>query len=139
MDNDFILAYDLEYIMNNMGLAYIYKPCLGIINKYKGKQNYYEVLCTDMGFITDNNSFVSLMENPGEEYDLGNGFDGEMFALDFQSFDDMAKEFKKYPQLVQKLEAEDDRRKYYLLMNRQAEDEEYLTSLKFLSECLYHL
>lgn len=96
MDNDFILAYDLEYIMNNMGLAYIYKPCLGIINKYKGKQNYYEVVCTDMGFITDNNSFVSLMENPGEEYDLGNGFDGEMFALDFQSFDDMAKEFKKY-------------------------------------------
>ena len=50
--------------------------------------------------------------------------------------EEIAKEFKKYPQLVQKLEAEDDRRKYYLLMNRQAEDEEYLTSLKFLSECL---
>ena len=51
--------------------------------------------------------------------------------------EEIAKEFKKYPQLIQKLEAEDDRRKYYLLMNRQAEDEEYLTSLKFLSECLY--
>src|SRR5699024_388127 len=35
--------------------------------------------------------------------------------------EEIAKEFKKYPQLVQKLEAEDDRRKYYLLMNRQAE------------------
>lgn len=29
--------------------------------------------------------------------------------------EEIAKEFKKYPQLVQKLEAEDDRRKYYLL------------------------
>lgn len=96
MDNDFILAYDLEYIMNNMGLTYIYKTDLGVINKYKGKQNYYEVVCVDMGFITDNNSFVSLMENPGKEYDLGNTFDGEMFALDFKSFDEMTKEFKKY-------------------------------------------
>ena len=51
--------------------------------------------------------------------------------------EEIAREFKKYPQLMQNMSSEDDRTKYRLLMNRSADDEEYLTSLKFLSECLY--
>lgn len=51
--------------------------------------------------------------------------------------EEIAREFKKYPQLIQNMSSEDDRTKYRLLMNRSADDEEYLTSLKFLSECLY--
>ena len=51
--------------------------------------------------------------------------------------EEIAREFKKHPQLIRYLNSEDDRTKYQLLMNRGADDEEYLTSLKFLSECLY--
>ena len=51
--------------------------------------------------------------------------------------EEIAREFKKHPQIIQNLNSEDDRRKYQLLMNRGADDEEYLTALKFLSECLY--
>ena len=51
--------------------------------------------------------------------------------------EEIAREFKKYPQLMQNMSSEDDRTKYRLLMNRSADDEEYLTSLKFLSECLH--
>ncbi len=51
--------------------------------------------------------------------------------------EEIAREFKKHPQLAHNLDSDDDRKKYYLLMNRKAEDDEYLTSLKFLSECLY--
>ena len=51
--------------------------------------------------------------------------------------EEIAREFKKRPQMIQNLTSEDDRTKYHLLMNRNADDEEYLTSLKFLSECLY--
>ena len=51
--------------------------------------------------------------------------------------EEIAREFKKYPQLIQNMSSEDDRTKYRLLMNRSADDEEYLTYLKFLSECLY--
>lgn len=51
--------------------------------------------------------------------------------------EEIAREFKKHPQIIQNLNSEDDRTKYKLLMNRDADDEEYLTALKFLSECLY--
>ena len=51
--------------------------------------------------------------------------------------EDIAREFKKHTQIVQNLGSNDDRTKYDLLLNRKADDDEYLTSLKFLSECLY--
>lgn len=51
--------------------------------------------------------------------------------------EDIAREFKKHPEISQNLDSNDDRTKYDLLMNRKADDDEYLTSLKFLSECLY--
>ena len=51
--------------------------------------------------------------------------------------EDIAREFKKHPEISQNLDSNDDRTKYDLLMNRKADDNEYLTSLKFLSECLY--
>ena len=51
--------------------------------------------------------------------------------------EEIAREFKKHPQIIQNLYSEDDRTKYQLLINRNADDEEYLTALKFLSECLY--
>ena len=51
--------------------------------------------------------------------------------------EEIAREFKKHSRVIQALDSADDRDKYQLLMNRSAGDEEYLTSLKFLSECLY--
>lgn len=51
--------------------------------------------------------------------------------------EDIAREFKKHPEIAQNLDSNDDCTKYDLLMNREADDDEYLTSLKFLSECLY--
>ena len=46
--------------------------------------------------------------------------------------EEIAREFKKHPQIIQNLNSEDDRTKYKLLMNHDADDEEYLTALKFL-------
>lgn len=49
---------------------------------------------------------------------------------------EIAREFKKHPEVAGSLALDDDREKYTRLMNRRADEEEYLTSLKFLSECL---
>lgn len=51
--------------------------------------------------------------------------------------EEIAREFKKHSKIIEKLETEDDREKYELFMNRAADDREYLTALRFLSECLY--
>lgn len=48
----------------------------------------------------------------------------------------IAGEFKLHPDLLNALKTDDDRKKYSLLMNREADDAEYLTSLRFLSRCL---
>ncbi len=50
--------------------------------------------------------------------------------------EEIAREFKKHPEVAGSLALDDDREKYTRLMNRRADEEEYLTSLKFLSECL---
>ena len=46
----------------------------------------------------------------------------------------IAREFKKHPQIIQNLNSEDDRTKYQILINRNADDDAYLTALKFLTE-----
>ena len=50
--------------------------------------------------------------------------------------EEIAREFKKHPEVAGSLALDDHREKYTRLMNRRADEEEYLTSLKFLSECL---
>lgn len=51
--------------------------------------------------------------------------------------EEIAGEYKKHIEIIERLDTEDDREKYELFMNRAADEKEYLTSLKFLSECLY--
>ncbi len=92
--DDLKMFFDLGYVDSDtaLGLAYIYKPRYGLINKSIGMQNYYEVIDVDMGFKTSNNFFISVLKNSGEVISLGNDFSEDDFALDFKSFEELSKE-----------------------------------------------
>ena len=51
--------------------------------------------------------------------------------------EDIAREFNRHRNLSEGLETEEIRQKYHRFAAGTAEDDEYLTALKFLSECLY--
>ena len=51
--------------------------------------------------------------------------------------EEIAREFKRHDQILNLIEYPADREKYLRFAQMQANDEEYLTSLKFLSQCLY--
>ena len=89
-----ISNFSLSDIVNNLGITYIYKLRRGVINK--NPQDYYEVMWADIGFITEDNIFISLMNNVGEMYQMGNGFDDEEFAIDFKSFKELSNEYIGY-------------------------------------------
>lgn len=88
--------FNLSEIMKNMGLALIYKKRHGFVNKLKGVCDYYEVICTDMGFKIDNDIFVSLSNDVGEMFNIGLNENESMFAINFKTFDEMISEFKGY-------------------------------------------
>lgn len=52
--------------------------------------------------------------------------------------EELAREFKRHDELLPRLLYEEDREKYLRFIGRKAEAKEYLDSLKFLSECLFH-
>ena len=96
MSDNLINIFSLDEIVNNLGIGYIYKTKHGVINKLKGLQDYYEVECADLGFVTDDNTFISLMNGVGTTYQLGNGFDEEKFVIDFHSFSGLSKKNKAF-------------------------------------------
>ncbi len=51
--------------------------------------------------------------------------------------EEIGREFNRHSDLLEKLPATETREKYYRFAVQAARDEEYLTALKFLSECLY--
>ncbi len=46
-------------------------------------------------------------------------------------------EFRRHRFVMEVLELEEERRRYYALMNQSGEDRDYVTALQFLSSCLY--
>ncbi len=50
--------------------------------------------------------------------------------------EEVAREYKRHLVAMENLESEEDKEKYYRFANRKAAPEEYLTAVKFLSECL---
>ena len=50
--------------------------------------------------------------------------------------EEVAREYKRHLREAENLESQEDRDKYYRFVNRKAAPEEYLTAVKFLSECL---
>lgn len=126
-----ISNFSLSDIVNNLGITYIYKLRRGVINK--NPQDYYEVMCVDIGFITEDNIFVSLMNNVGEMYQMGNGFDDEEFAIDFNSFKELSNEYIGYePELF--LEKYKDKAGKFYTWNFEKKDFEEITDEAFLAK-----
>lgn len=96
MNQELIQAFSADYILNNLGIAYIYVPRRGVIKEGQGVRDYYEVECIDIGFRTDDYTFVSLMENVGEEFEFKNNFDGKKFAIDFKYISELCEEYGDY-------------------------------------------
>ena len=51
--------------------------------------------------------------------------------------EEIAREFQRHHELIEKLEPDELQQKYHRFAAGMASDDEYLTALKFLSECLY--
>lgn len=96
MKDSLINGFSLEEIVNTLGIGYIYKIRHGVINKLKGAQDYYEVVCADLGFLAADDIFISLMNDVGTTYQIGNGFDEDKFVIDFESFSDLSKKNKNF-------------------------------------------
>ncbi len=50
--------------------------------------------------------------------------------------EEIAREYKRHSNIAEQLESKQEQKKYQRFMDRNAEPEEYLTALQFLSECL---
>ncbi len=123
--------FSLDDIVNNLGIGYIYKTKHGVINKLKGSQDYYEVMCADLGFV-DDDIFISLMNDVGTTYQLGNGFDEDKFVIDFESFSDLSKkENFDFKQILEKYKSGVG--KFYT-WNFEKKDFEEITDEKFLAK-----
>ena len=96
MNQELIQAFSADYILDNLGIAYIYVPRRGIIKEGQGVRDYYEIECVDIGFRTEDCTFVSLMENVGEEFDFYNNFDGKRFVVDFKHISELCEEYGNY-------------------------------------------
>ena len=96
MNQELIQAFSADYILDNLGIAYIYGPRRGVIKEGKGVREYYEVECADIGFRTEDYTFVSLMENVGEEFEFKNDFEGKSFAVDFKYISELCEEYGDY-------------------------------------------
>lgn len=96
MNQELIQAFSADYILDNLGIAYIYGPRRGVIKEGKGVREYYEVECADIGFRTEDCTFVSLVENVGEEFEFENDFEGKRFARDFIYISELCEEYGNY-------------------------------------------
>ena len=96
MNQDLIQAFSANYILENLGIALIYRPKRGVIKDGQGIRDYYEVECADIGFRTEDYTFVSLMEHVGEELDFQNNFDGKRFVMDFKYIEELCEEYDNY-------------------------------------------
>lgn len=96
MNQELMQAFSADYILNNLGIAYIYNSKRGVVEEGKGARNYYEVQCVDIGFRTNDYTFISLMENVGEEFEFGNSFDNPRFAIDFKYISELCEEYGDY-------------------------------------------
>ena len=122
--------FSLDDIVNNLGIGYIYKTKHGVIN-LKKSQDYYEVICADLGFV-DDDIFISLMNDVGTTYQLGNGFDEDKFVIDFESFSDLSKkENFDFKQILEKYKSGVG--KFYT-WNFEKKDFEEITDEKFLAK-----
>lgn len=93
MDDKLIEEFELKDIIKNLGVCYILAKRYGYINKIEKAKEYYEVVCADLGFSTDNDFFVSLVHDPGMIYSIG--YDDDAFVIDFKLLDDFTSKKKK--------------------------------------------
>ena len=133
MNQELIQAFSADYILDNLGIAYIYGPRRGVIKEGKGVREYYEVECADIGFRTEDCTFVSLMENVGEEFDFGNDFEGKRFAVDFRYISELCEEYGDY-KTIEFLKRFEKRVGKCYIWNFKNSDFEEIKEKKFLKE-----
>ena len=133
MNQELIQAFSADYILDNLGIAYIYGPRRGVIKEGKGVREYYEVECADIGFRTEDCTFVSLMENVGEEFDFGNDFEGKRFAVDFRYISELCEEYGDYKP-IEFLKRFEKRVGKCYIWNFKNSDFEEIKEKKFLKE-----
>ncbi len=125
--------FSLDDIVKNLGIGYIYKVRHGVVNKLRGVQDYYEVECADLGFLAADDIFVSLMNDVGTTYPMGNCFDEDKFVIDFKSFSDLSSEYTGYePELF--LEKYKSGVGKFYTWDFEKKDFEEITDKKFLAK-----
>ena len=125
--------FSLDDIVKNLGIGYIYKVRHGVVNKLRGAQDYYEVVCADLGFLAADDIFVSLMNDVGTTYPMGNCFDEDKFVIDFKSFSDLSSEYTGYePELF--LEKYKSGVGKFYTWDFEKKDFEEITDKKFLTK-----
>ena len=125
--------FSLDDIVKNLGIGYIYKVRHGVVNKLRGAQDYYEVECADLGFLAADDIFVSLMNDVGTTYPMGNCFDEDKFVIDFKSFSDLSSEYTGYePELF--LEKYKSGVGKFYTWDFEKKDFEEITDKKFLAK-----
>ena len=125
--------FSLDDIVKNLGIGYIYKVRHGVVNKLRGAQDYYEMECADLGFLAADDIFVSLMNDVGTTYPMGNCFDEDKFVIDFKSFSDLSSEYTGYePELF--LEKYKSGVGKFYTWDFEKKDFEEITDKKFLAK-----
>lgn len=94
--NNILFEYSLDDIVNNLGITSIYKLKRGATAKHKKPEDYYEVICTDIGFKASDDIFISLAHEVGSAFEIGNHLDDEEFAINFKTFENLTKEYDEF-------------------------------------------
>ena len=133
MSTSLVNGFTIEDIAENIGISYIYQQKRGIINKYKGPQDYYIVKDIDIGFKADNSTFISLMSDVGKCFDMGNDFDLLEFSIGFKTFSELCLEYNGYEPREFLKEYEKNRGKCYV-WNFEKKDFEEIENKEFLEK-----
>ena len=96
MRNNLLEEISTEDILNGLGIAWICKARRGFINKYKGMEDYYEVISVDIGFKIDSDIFISLKDDVGKSFLIGHDDEEDKFAMGFKEFSLLCEENKGY-------------------------------------------
>lgn len=131
--NNTLSEYSLEEIVNNLGITSIYKRKRGVTAKFKKPEDYYEIICADIGFKVDDDIFISLVHEVGSAFEIGNHFNDDEFGIDFKTFEELTKEYGEFNTDKFLEEYNKDVGKCYLF-NLESKDFKEITNKWFLNQ-----
>ncbi len=96
MSGNFLKDVNIEDITNNLGIAHIYKLKTLLNKKTNRIEEVYEVIGTDIGFMPEDNIFISLKLNSGTLLITDYDFEEEEIAMNFQTFASLTEKYGNY-------------------------------------------